>query len=75
MQTKKDYTDLDAEILAHIWAGFVTFAHLCGALREMAKPYRTDTRDGRVDMVIDRRLQSLRKAGKIVYTNRWKVTT
>lgn len=68
---KHDYTKLDAAIIDKIRSGTANLTGLVCALSTLAEPfsgYRPAWR------VIDRRLQALRKAGKITYSGgRWHV--
>lgn len=66
-----DYTPLDAAIVAHITtSGGATFAELLRDLDTMAGSIGPKCRLGKPDgfRAIDRRLQALRKAGRIRYT-------
>lgn len=74
--TKPDYTAFDAELLVRIEAGFDNFTSLAKlpTLRQLGKQFESERSDyGRV---IDRRLQALRKAGKIRYSGgAWSVVS
>lgn len=59
-----DYSQLDAEILAEIGKGKVHFTQLASLLKSSAKTFCPDPKDEPF-RVIDRRLQALRKKGKI----------
>ena len=63
-----DYTALDAQIIDNIRAGCNTASRLIARLDSATKPFQTEHR---CEMrVIDKRLQALRKAGKIRFTTR-----
>lgn len=64
-----DYSEIDSAILKRIYEhGPQTFTELSGALGSIADPLARPDRFGARDAwrVIDRRLQAMRKAGKIV---------
>lgn len=75
---KPDYSSFDVELLVLIRAGRNTFTQLEGhqPLKEMAKPFcaNTTSRFGPEPFrIIDRRLQALRKAGRIAYNGgKWR---
>lgn len=82
--SKPDYTAFDAELLRLIAAGKNKMMLLDsrkenGLLFELAKPHcMTDRSRWGVDpwRIIDRRLQALRKKGKIAFSrNGWEVVT
>lgn len=65
------YTEFDAKVLELIGTGTDTFTGLSCRLAEAAKPFTTGQPTWRV---VDRRLQALRKAGKIRYAKGvWEV--
>ena len=73
--TKPDYTAFDAELLRLIGCGITYFTGLCCApsVRAKATPFTSERSS--VDRVFDRRLQALRKAGKIRYrAGKWELT-
>ena len=63
------FTTLDDAILAAIKAGRTTFVSIVGNVEELAKHLAAPDRWGKIshDRPIDRRLQALRKQGKIAY--------
>lgn len=63
------FATLDEAILAAIKEGRTTFVSIVGNVEAMAKPLATPDRWGRSnhDRVVDRRLQALRKQGRIAY--------
>lgn len=63
--SKKDYTDLDKAIVAKISGGTITFTLICNAVDVQTRPFVSFTSPGW--RVVGRRLQALRKAGKIKY--------
>ena len=70
------YADFDAQLLNLIKVGRNTFTQLEGykPLIEMAKPFCVHARHPDPLRIIDRRLQALRKAGKIEYgSGKWRV--
>lgn len=68
---KTDYTELDGAILAAIKADApVTFASITLAVRSTAEKLAHTERQGQAWRVVDRRLQALRKAGKIRYQHK-----
>ena len=75
MTTKRDYSAFDAELLHLIRTGVREFGALVGApsLRKLASPFVTARAPEW--RIIDRRLQALRKAGRIYYTpmNGWRI--
>lgn len=77
--SRPDYTDFDAQLLDLIKVGRNTFTQLEGhkPLIEMAKPFCKSNRSPFCTepfRIIDRRLQALRKAGKITYhSGKWHV--
>lgn len=77
--SRPDYTDFDAQLLNLIKVGRNTFTQLEGhkPLIEMAKPFCIAVRSRYAPepfRIIDRRLQALRKAGKIEYgSGKWRV--
>lgn len=71
-----DYSELDAAIIHTIanWAG--DFARINQRVKDIAEPLATPDRWGRrnTERLVDRRLQALRKAGRIRYGGRdWHV--
>lgn len=65
------YTEFDADILSSIEQGDSTFSRLASLLSTKAKPFALGQPTWRV---VDRRLQALRKAGKIRYAKGvWEV--
>lgn len=77
MSAKTDYTALDAAILACLALGPKPFTILVDKVRLEAEAVATPDRFGEVHgwRVLDRRLQALRKAGKIVphRTQGWRL--
>lgn len=74
--SRHDYTQFDAELISLIKAGRNTFTQLEGhkPLIEMAKPFCMHARHPEPFRIIDRRLQALRKAGKIKYhSGKWHI--
>lgn len=73
--TRPDYTEFDAELVRLIGSGSRVFSALCSStkLRELARPFVSPS--GAEDRIIDRRLQALRKAGRIHYGTRtgWRL--
>lgn len=73
--TRPDYTEFDAELVRLIGSGRRKFAALCSNTRllELARPLASPS--GAEDRIIDRRLQALRKAGRIHYGTRtgWRL--
>jgi hypothetical protein len=70
-----DYTKLDAALLERIAAGCNTMMLLDGAkeLLPLIEPFRTKDRWGGLTpefRIVDRRLQALRKQGKIRFNNK-----
>jgi len=65
MMSKNDYTELDKAILAKVAEGSVTFTIICNAVDVQTRPFVCFTSPGW--RVVGRRLQALRKAGKIKY--------
>lgn len=63
--SKNDYTELDKAILSKISDGQVTFPGICNAVELQTRPFVSFTSPGW--RIVDRRLQALRKAGKIKY--------
>lgn len=72
MSSKKDYSKLDAAILAQIAGGNCKARGLNSALDDLAREADRDSEEFRV---IDRRLQALRKKGKIEFDtkNGWSL--
>ena len=71
----KDYSKLDKAVLTAIKNGRNTFASINnGKIAAMCDELRTHRSDG--FRVLDRRLQALKNAGKISYTNHggWRST-
>lgn len=68
--TRPDYTAFDAELVRLIGSGRREFAALCSNtnLCELARPFVSPS--SAEDRIIDRRLQALRKAGRIHYGTR-----
>lgn len=68
----KDYTELDAAIVAQILAGCGSFTAMSSALADKAKPHCANGKSPFGDTptwrVVDRRLQALRKKGVISYS-------
>lgn len=68
----KDYSELDAAIVAEIQAGRGSFTAMSTALADKVKPHCTNNKSPFGDTptwrVIDRRLQALRKAQRITYS-------
>ena len=79
MSAKTDYTELDAAILACLAAGPKPFMILAEKVRVESEAVAAPDRFGKVHgwRVVDRRLQALRKAGKIVphRTQGWRLAT
>jgi hypothetical protein len=78
MTTKTDYTALDVRIIECISAGMTNAAAIELSLKDDLKAHRTRDRYGVLGSeyrVLDRRLQALRKAVKIVYAHKggWSV--
>lgn len=71
---KKDYSQFDRSLMAYIASGRSSFAELEGEMLSAAKPFCTGPRD-EPDRIIDRRLQALRKAGKIRHDSKagWRL--
>lgn len=73
--TRPDYTEFDAELVRLIGSGSRVFSALSSNtnLRELARPFVSPS--GAEDRIIDRRLQALRKAGRIHYGTRtwWRL--
>ena len=73
--TRPDYTEFDAELVRLIGSGNRVFSALCSntKLLELARPFVSPS--GEEDRLIDRRLQALRKAGRIHYGTRtgWRL--
>lgn len=67
------FKGLDELLLEQIGQGINTFARLQNRrVKELALPHaRVSAHDVEWDRVIDRRLQALRKAGKITFKNGW----
>ena len=66
--SKNDYTDLDAAILQVIGTKApVTFEAIRPAVAKYSEPLASTTRENLTWRVVDRRLQALRKAGRIAY--------
>lgn len=61
---KHDYTAFDAQLVALITGGMSSFASLASRQEEAAKPFCEGTKV-ETFRVVDRRLQALRKAGRI----------
>lgn len=71
------FVSLDEAILAAIKTGRTTFVSIVGNVEALAKPLATPDRWGRSnhDRVVDRRLQALRKQGKIAYkAKEWSIS-
>lgn len=70
-----DYTEFDAKLLALIASGVSTFTQLAGRLEALAIPFCKDAKKNPPSRVVDRRLQALRRAKKIIYLRTgWKQT-
>lgn len=72
---KKDYTEFDAALLAHIKAGKNKAMNLeyQGDIIRLAAPHASTSSP--VFRVVDRRLQALRRAGKIRFNGKhWELT-
>lgn len=70
---RPDYTDFDKELLAGIACGCDTMAMLDGRMRALAEPFAR-TSNNPTYRIVDRRLQALRKAGKIRFNNKtWEL--
>ncbi len=66
------YTEFDAKLIHLVKNGATVFGHLVSELVTDAKPFVTHNSDA--SRVVDRRLQALRKAGRLVYScGRWYV--
>lgn len=66
------YTEFDAKLIHLVKNGATVFGHLVSALVTDAKPFVTHNSDA--SRVVDRRLQALRKAGRLIYScGRWYV--
>lgn len=66
--SKPDYAAFDAELLRLIARGFNNFTALhTPEIRKLAQRFTSYSSD--TSRVIDRRLQALRKAGKITYSH------
>lgn len=63
--SKNDYTELDKAILSKIANGPVTFPLIVNAVDLQTRPFVSFTSPGW--RIVERRLQALRKAGKIKY--------
>lgn len=67
------YTALDAKILQAIARGDDTFTSINGRCRDLSWELATGT-DAEPFCIVDRRLQALRKAGKIVFSQgQWAI--
>lgn len=64
--TTNAYSELDAEILKAISSGRVRFFSISAAVMEFARAL-VENDDDTAWRFVDRRLQALRKAGKIAY--------
>lgn len=72
--SKKDYTEFDAALMAHIASGKNQAGILeCqGDIRRLAEPHQGQSAP--VFRVVDRRLQALRHAGKIRFNGKnWEL--
>lgn len=69
-----DYAEFDAALLALIGGGMRSFAALVAHLQSQAKAFCTDAKQ-ELFRVVDRRLQSLRKKGKVAYDTKtgWRL--
>lgn len=66
----KDFTELDIAIITRIRAGFTRFYEIWPACTQIVNGNRT-----KVDRAVDRRLQALKKQGKIICRGqRWYLT-
>lgn len=78
--TRPDYSGFDAELLAMIGGGINTFAQLQAhqMLFDATKPFCALSKSPSGTppwRIIDRRLQALRKAGRIAYSGgKWHIT-
>ena len=77
--SKPDYSQFDAQLISLIELGRDTFTQLEGhkPLVELAKPFCVAVRSRYAPepyRIIDRRLQALRKAGRIAYAGgKWRI--
>lgn len=63
---KQDYKQLDKAIIKRISVGNASFTTICNAVRNISiELEKTDTAEG--FRIVDRRLQALRKAGRIKF--------
>lgn len=73
---KPDYQEFDGALMAYIDAGRNTMLMLDCAASGLARLADQHRKEGKTPLfrVIDRRLQALRKAGKIIFTrNGWQI--
>jgi hypothetical protein len=63
--SKKDFTDLDAAIIGAIVGGRKTFTPIVATVMPLAKPHAAN--EDQVFRVVDRRLQTLRRQGRVAY--------
>lgn len=67
------YDELDAAIIARVAGGFSRFYEIWPAVKNLAYPHRT-VPNGGSDRVVDRRLQALRKQGKLMcHGVKWRI--
>lgn len=68
------FTDLDNAIVATVAAGVTTFAAINERVKNLAAPFGKGAHD--TFRVTDRRLQALRKRGRLEFTSKeWRVAT
>ena len=72
---QKDFTQLDALIVNTIKDGRSTFTAIlnqsvCAEAKKLLPPARTPAHPPELFRVVDRRLQALRKAGRIAYDHK-----
>lgn len=71
------YQRIDDRIIEMIGKGYNTFTYLLNpdAAGAMAKELTSSSRNSGADRLVDRRLQALRKQGRITYSKgKWVVT-
>lgn len=69
-----DYTELDSCILKAIQDGEMAFSALINTKAVQTAARSVETHQGEYDRAVDRRLQSLRKSGKIEFSRgSWKL--
>lgn len=63
----QDYDDFDAQLLNLIGSGLSGFNQLAARMETLATAFCKDPKKSPTFRVVDRRLQALRRAGKITY--------